>query len=107
MSSAIILTHPAFEREKVENPVFRGKKRGCVNFRIARREILAARARRASCHLGGASESISIPPKQPASTELRQFQELYESANDERAEYMRRVLETVITSEIYHRTGIW
>ena len=107
MSSAIILRHPPFDREKVENPVFRGKKRGCVNFRIARREILAARARKASGQIGAPAERISVPAKQSASIELKQFQELYESADAEGADYMRRVLETVITGEIHRRTGIW
>ncbi|MET3433566.1 hypothetical protein ABIC71_003068 [Herbaspirillum seropedicae] len=107
MASAVILTHPSFDRAKVENPVFRGKKRGCVNFRIARREILAARAQKSSSHISAASIHTLADAKSSVSADLKKFQDLYESADDERAACMRCLLEAAITSEINRRTGIW
>ena len=107
MASAVILTHPSFEREKVQNPVFRGKKRGCINFRIARREILAARAQRNSSVISLAPVYTSTLTKKSVSAELKKFQDLYESADDEQAACMRCLLEAAITSEINRRTSIW
>ncbi|AON55789.1 hypothetical protein [Herbaspirillum seropedicae] len=107
MASAVILTHPSFDRAKVENPVFRGKKRGCVNFRIARREILAARAQKDSNVINSAPVCTSTLTKKPVYAELKKFQDLYESADDEQAACMRCLLEAAITSEINRRTGIW
>ncbi|UIN20788.1 hypothetical protein [Herbaspirillum frisingense] len=107
MASAVILTHPSFEREKVQNPVFRGKKRGCINFRIARREILAARAQKSSSHITAAPIRTLAPAKQSVSAELKKFQDLYESADDEQAACMRCLLEAAIAGEIRRRTGVW
>ncbi|MBG7619320.1 hypothetical protein I5R65_07580 [Herbaspirillum sp. AP02] len=57
-TSAAILSHPAFDRPKVVNPVFRGKKKGCISLGTERRRrrAIALWALRASAISLGAEK---------------------------------------------------
>ena len=99
--SAILLSHPAFDRPKVINPVFPGRKKGCATLATARLvrvhsqiDVLLGRA---------APAQVAGQPRPSVCAVLEKINNLYLSADPNRADHMLRFLGVIVEMEIDHR----
>lgn len=99
--SAILLSHPAFNRPKVINPIFPGRKKGCPTLATARRKRAHAQI---DVLLGRTTSLNRADQARPsASAVLEKINGLYLSADLNRAAHMLRFLGVIVEMEIEHR----
>ncbi|OWY35272.1 hypothetical protein [Herbaspirillum aquaticum] len=99
--SAILLSHPAFDRPKVINPVFPGRKKGCATLATARR--MRAHAQIDALLGRAAPAQVAEQPRPSACVVLEKINNLYLSADPNRAAHMLRFLCVIVEMEIEHR----
>jgi len=109
--SAIILTHPKFDRPKVKNAVHRGRKpKCCLNFIEAKRQRAAVEVY-AFYGLGPGGKPLrsqSAPSgtdraPRTACAQLQQFEALFRTADEKGATLMSNFLGAILTTEIKRR----
>ncbi|MCI1005234.1 hypothetical protein [Herbaspirillum sp. C7C8] len=97
MSAAIILKHPSFNGPEVSNPVFRGKKKGCVSLgTVRRRKIAETTNQTRSQTLIAAAKNIGA-----FNQKLQKLKSLYEAASD--VEWLELMIDVAIQGEIENR----
>ncbi|WP_058895950.1 hypothetical protein [Herbaspirillum rubrisubalbicans] len=110
-TSAIILTHPKFDRPKVENAVHRGRKpKCCLNFIEAKRQRAITKAY-AFYGLGpdgkplSPQSATSVPGTAPrtACAQLQRFETLFRTADEKGATLMSNFLGAILETEINRR----
>ncbi len=102
MKSAVtVLTHPTFNRPKVVNPVFRGKKRGCVSLGAARRKIAASGF--SPAEHSAKNRPTEKPHPRTACAQFQQFETLLRTTDEEGARCMLMMLNVALEVEINRR----
>ncbi|UIN23508.1 hypothetical protein [Herbaspirillum frisingense] len=110
--SAIILTHPKFDRPKVKNAVHRGRKpKCCLNFIEAKRQRATIEV---YAFYGLGPDGKPLPSQsaplwdthtapRTACAQLQQFEALFRTADEKGATLMSNFLGAILTTEIKRR----
>ncbi|AYR23001.1 hypothetical protein [Herbaspirillum rubrisubalbicans] len=104
MKTAIILTHAAFDRPKVVNPIFRGPKKGCLNLGKLRRQLRATQ----HWEFHGSRQGDQAPANaiRPPCPDLEHLQELYQTADEKGADWILSSVEFAVQAEEKRRKGV-
>jgi hypothetical protein len=111
-----ILFLPTFSNPKVENPIFRGMKKGCLSFGCARRRKIAAGLRSAAltsnCHENDTAhtpvrnELATSVRRMPPMQLLEEYRRLYLVADERGANWMTSSLEFAVIYEKERQAGL-